>query len=161
MQLLGRERALLQREMIAAAAPECEAAMSSAMPISAPGSKPAIADGARELGQRLFVRLEGRPPAALVGDAVQGIAASRGARRRPGRPAPVHCRLSVKLPAPMHTTMKILHVHAAVGVRAAAERSGSAAPASPAGACRRKEFQSGFFAAAAAAVRAGERHRRR
>ena len=71
-----------------------------------PGMKPARSIARTSMVQRLLVGRERRPPAALVGDAVQRAALAPSARRRRDRPRP-SCRAPRrKLDAPRAITMK-------------------------------------------------------
>ena len=118
--------------------------------MSAPGSKPASADRAGQFGERLLVRLEGRPVAAFVGDAVQRAALREARAGRLVDLARSTPALSAKLPAPVQMIMK-----SCTSMRPCACApppkiwicgTGIATARLPA-----RNFHSGFFAAAAAA----------
>src|SRR5687767_5873081 len=118
--LLGRERAPLEREVVAAAAVELARGDVERDRYVGAGLEAGVADRAEQLAQALLVRLEGGPVAALVGDAVQRAALGealagggvdlRGPFERLGEAAGADADHHV-----------VLHIAAAARVRTAAE----------------------------------------
>ena len=120
LQLACGERALLQRKRIAPAAIKLTRRDIEGNGGVDAGLEAGISDRPDELGERFLVRLERRPVAALVGNALQGAALCQpGARGVIDLRAPFQGFGEAACADADHHV--VLHVHPAARVRAAAE----------------------------------------